>query len=305
MIVLPLTTITDAMLVSSSIPEPDASMGEALWVAGTTYAKGARVIRTQTHRIYESQIDGNVGNTPEAVTSANKWLEVGVTNRWAMFDTLRNSQSVAASPLTITLAPGKRITACALMRLDGDSATVTVTNAQGQQYASTRNLIVRRTASYLDYCIKPFRKRGALLLKDIPPVASPTITLTLTSSSGTVRIGAQGIGQSVYIGEATWGVDDDILNFTQVDRDAFGNAKINPGRGVPTQVPSVVSAKGIVSQVRALRDATNGVPAVYATVEDDSDEFFDGLLLLGIWRRWKLRPVNPLQFENSLELEEV
>jgi hypothetical protein len=52
MIVIPPITITEAM-VSSTIPEPDASVGEVLWNAATNYTAGNTVVRTTTHKVYE------------------------------------------------------------------------------------------------------------------------------------------------------------------------------------------------------------------------------------------------------------
>ena len=40
------TTLTDAMLTSSTAPENDY----AVWASGTAYAVGSRVILTSTHR---------------------------------------------------------------------------------------------------------------------------------------------------------------------------------------------------------------------------------------------------------------
>jgi len=51
--------ITDAML-TSSVPETD----HPEWLPTTSYAAGARVIKTATHRIYESAAGGNLGNDP-------------------------------------------------------------------------------------------------------------------------------------------------------------------------------------------------------------------------------------------------
>jgi hypothetical protein len=67
-------TVTDAVLRASSVEEDDAPA----WAAGATYAKGARVV--DGHRVYESLIDGNVGNAPPST----QWLDVAATNRFAI-----------------------------------------------------------------------------------------------------------------------------------------------------------------------------------------------------------------------------
>ena len=54
-------SMTDAMLVATSVPETD----HPVYSAATTYANGARVILN--HKIYESVQDGNIGKDPPMV----------------------------------------------------------------------------------------------------------------------------------------------------------------------------------------------------------------------------------------------
>ena len=71
------TTLTDAMLSSSTAPENDY----AAWGSGTAYAVGARVILTSTHRRYEA-LAASTGVNP--ASDPTKWLDIGPTNRWAL-----------------------------------------------------------------------------------------------------------------------------------------------------------------------------------------------------------------------------
>ena len=57
--VIPPVTITDSILLSSSVPETDY----AAWNSGTTYSIGNRVILTSTHKIYESLQNSNLNKT--------------------------------------------------------------------------------------------------------------------------------------------------------------------------------------------------------------------------------------------------
>lgn len=73
-------TFSDADLIYTDVPETD----HAAWNSGTTYAKGARVIRTTTHKIYESLQASNLNKTPE--NEPTWWIEVSATNRWKILD---------------------------------------------------------------------------------------------------------------------------------------------------------------------------------------------------------------------------
>lgn len=109
-IVKPLT-VTDAMLVSSDVPETD----HAAWNSDTTYALGERVILTSTHKIYESVQAGNLNKPP--ATEPLWWVEVSPTNRWKAFDFSNSTQTAQADALTYTLRPGAAINSFAALNL--------------------------------------------------------------------------------------------------------------------------------------------------------------------------------------------
>ena len=91
-------TITDAMLTSSTVPEND----HPAWSAGTAYVTGNRVILASTHRRYEA-LAASTGVNP--ATDPTKWLDLGPTNRWAMFDARVGTASTRAASLQAVLAP--------------------------------------------------------------------------------------------------------------------------------------------------------------------------------------------------------
>lgn len=107
--------VAPAMLVSSTVPEDDYPE----WVAGTTYAKDQRVIVAAQHKVYQSLAAGNVGNNPTAVTAEPKWIEVGSTNRWKVFDKSVSSQTKRAGSISYRLKLGQAITSLAALNLTG------------------------------------------------------------------------------------------------------------------------------------------------------------------------------------------
>ncbi len=84
---------------------------ETAYNAGTTYGLGDTVSSSTSHRCYESLAAGNLGNPlpvlPETLTT--KWMDVGPTNRYAMFDLSRNTQTVCDTSIhevmTLDVAP--------------------------------------------------------------------------------------------------------------------------------------------------------------------------------------------------------
>nr|QQZ50317.1 hypothetical protein JKL49_00890 [Phenylobacterium glaciei] len=97
-------TITDAVLTSSSVTEP-----ETLWSGATTYGLSAAVYRVidNVHQRFVSLQAGNLNKIPEALTSSTWWQATGATNRWACFDETVGSLTTRASSIAMTLAlPG-------------------------------------------------------------------------------------------------------------------------------------------------------------------------------------------------------
>ena len=99
---------------------------------------GTHTATAQVHRRYESLAASNTGNPP-AVDNGTKWLNVGPTNRWAMFDLLRNTGTSGTSPMVIVLTPGQRIDAIAAVGIVADSITVAVASASGS-YSHTEEI---------------------------------------------------------------------------------------------------------------------------------------------------------------------
>ena len=299
--VIPPLTITDANLTSSTCAEPSA--GETAWVSGTTYAVGDIRIRTATHRQYQRVIAGAGTTAPELDTT--NWLDVGPTNKWAMFDLLRNTQTSQASPLTVVITPGMRINSLALLGLLADTATATVTVAGVAVYSRTQNLGTRETLDWYDYFFGPFSFMPSWVLFDLPPYTNAVITVTLTRATGPAMCGSLVLGSCVYIGGVQYNSESDVLNFSTVNRDAFGNSILVPRRNIPKTNQTLRCDKSRIDMVRDLRTLLNAAPAVWCGVEDSTDGLFGAFEILGYYRQFTINVDQPTTALITLQLEEI
>lgn len=103
--------VTPEMLVDTNVPEEDYPE----WGPGDSFDTGGRVIVEAEHNVYQSLVDGNIGNVP--VNSPTKWQLVGSTNRWKPFDQKITSQVEQPSLITYQLKPGQTITSLAILNL--------------------------------------------------------------------------------------------------------------------------------------------------------------------------------------------
>ncbi|MEG3089495.1 hypothetical protein [Sphingomonas sp. PB4P5] len=187
--------IPDAALVSTNVAEDDAPE----WAPATSYAIGARVIRSPTHRIYESVVADNVGTDPAGLTS--KWLDVGPKNRWAMFDQALGSSTNHLGSITVTLNPGA-VNAVALLDVVGTTVRV---QADGYDYTATVS-------------------GGAVTFLDLP-AGSGQITVAI-AGPGTVSVGTILVGNLRALGLTEAAPTAGITDYSRKVIDDFGQVTI-------------------------------------------------------------------------------
>lgn len=310
MIVITPLSITDAILTSSTVSEPDT--GEpAAWNSGTTYALDDLVYLASTHKIYQSLQASNTNHDPADDIQGDEdnppvwWNEVGPTNKYAMFDLLRNTQTEAASPLTVELTPGQRINSLAVLSMEADSVTITMQNDAEQVYSYTEDLNQREVFDWFDYFFEEFGTKPSIAMFDLPPYTGGVITVTLTSTSGTVKCGALVIGNQTYLGAVQLQAENDVLNFSRMERNFDGSAKMLQRRSIPKTIQDVFVDKSRINKIRAVRDELNAIPAVWSGLDDDTHGYFETLLILGFYRRFTINLNQEEHAVISLELEEI
>lgn len=237
-ILVPVNVTTTAGVLSS-VTSNGAALAEdtnPVWAAGTTYTSGQRVYLLSTHRVYESTgAAGNAGKDPSlpanqynAAGVATFWIEVGPTNKYAMFDGLITSQTAAASPLVITMTPGA-FNGFALFGIDADSFSVTVKDAPGGNviYSEpTTPLEGSMPGDYYEYFFDRFKPLTQFIRSGIEPYGSSEITLTLNKGSGQVKLGMFAIGDLRPVGIPQRDAKVEPQDFSYFKQDAFGNSTV-------------------------------------------------------------------------------
>ncbi len=188
-------TVAGAVLASSNVAENDA----AEWSASATYATGARVMRVATHRVYESLTAANVGNDPAG--ASGKWLDVGPTNRWSMFDEALGTSTNNTSSIQVALNAGSA-NAVALLDVVASTVRVRATGYDRTVPAGT----------------------GAITFLDLPSNAG-TVTVTI-AGTGTVSVGTLLIGRVTTLGLTEASPTAGITDFSRKDVDEFGEVTI-------------------------------------------------------------------------------
>lgn len=293
--------INDARLTSSTIAEPDT--GETAWNAATSYVLGDVVIRTTTHKKYENILAGVDAGLPE--NTPTRWIEVAPTNRYAMFDTLRNTQSIKASPIIVVLTPAYRIDSIGILSVDADQVDIFITVGAETVYTATRNLNTREVFDWYDYYFSEFSKTPNVVFFDIPPYSNAVITITFTSVS-TIKVGAIVLGNQTDLGNAIHGVASEELNFSRIEREVTGESLLLQRRSVPKINIQSLAQPDKLNKIRETRKNLNAVPAVWSGLDDKiNNPYFETVLLLGVYKRFEINMNNSQLVDINLEIEEI
>lgn len=267
--------VTDATLVSSSILENDY----AAWASGTTYARGAFVISTNTHTVYRSLTDSNTGNDPdqEQIALADpliddpvpiRWQVISATNRWKMFDKKPSVQATAANQIQVVLSPNSIAGGLAGFGIDANSVTVTVDSVSFGGQVFNRTIPMQDetpVVNWYSYYFTPITPLTEFVIPDLPPYGDAQITVTLDRAGATVRCGQIVMGALRAIGTTRIGNTGFTgFDFSFVEQDEFGD--LTTVRRAATRVSDfevLMSNSTLLGFDRLMRDLRGGVAAVW------------------------------------------
>lgn len=285
MIVIPPYEVSS--IASSTLVEPDATLGEVAWVSAASYTAGNRVIRTTTHKVYEA-LSTHTGRSQLPEVDTVYWFEVGPTNKWAMLDYLRNTSStIPSGGFSMTLELNKRVNAIAVMGAQIPDITITVTSATGGGTV---------------YGPTTFEYKTSILVLNIPPYIDAVITVSSVTAGSVASIVC---GTAEEIGYTQKGHTNDAINFSIISRDTFGNSVLVPRRSVPKTYQKILIRKNNLANVLRLRESLNAIPAVWSGLVDSSEGYFESLLILGVYKELSITIDNQEYLSATLELEEL
>lgn len=288
------TTITDARLTSSTAAENDY----AAWSSVTAYAVGARVILTSTHRKYEA-LAASTGVNP--ASDPTKWLDLGPTNRWAMFDARVGTATTRTGSLQVVLAPGAA-DGMALMDTDAESVSVTLSVGGSVIYSKSQSFNIGGTAidNWFSWFFEPLGRKTGMLFLDVPVYESGVLTLTLTrdNPADTVSCGTLLVGRQFDIGDTEHGVDLGIIDYSRKETDQFGVTSV-----VERAFAKRMSAR-VVMQTSAVDDVHRTLASIRATpVLWIGSESYESLTVFGFYKEFSIDLAYPTLSYCSLTIE--
>lgn len=224
------------------------------------------------HRVYvATEKTGNTNKDPSllinqfnAAGQSNYWIDVGPTNRTAMFDGKISSQTIAASPLSFTLTPGG-FGQFALLAIDADSYTATVKDAPGGNVIygePITQLEGSMPSDYYEYFTERFKPLTQFVRDAIERYSNSEITITLSKVTGPVKLGMFAIGSSMPVGIPQRNAVVNPGSFSYFKQDAFGNSTLKKRPNATGMRIPCVTENFNANAVKDTIDSVAGTPVL-------------------------------------------
>lgn len=287
--------VTPTKLIDSNVPETDY----AAWSPTATYAIGNRVMLD--HHNYEAlgSVPAGVKPGAEVVTDTNpaKWLDLGATNRWKMFDEIVGTATSNLGSVSVTIKPGSAVNSIALFNVQGQSATITMTDpVDGVIYSRTVRLI-EPVGNWYDYFFADVDARTSFVILDMPSYGTANITVTITSGA-VASVGALVVGKLVPVGITTYGAKVGLDDYSRKERDKFGNLVVVEGAFSDTGDFPVVIETDQVAKVRKQLIDVRAKPVVWI-----GEETYEATIIYGFFKSLDMIYSGPSVSDCQLTIE--
>lgn len=298
---IPTTTAAVTRAADVGVPQLLSNVleDEPVWSSATAYAIGATVrgaTALTKHKLYYSLVASNQNN---AVTDATKWLALGATNRWKMFDQALNSQTIYPDSISTVLSVKERVDTIALLNIDAELVNVTITDAGVVVFDETYTLTDDAGINnWHGYFFEDVTRASDKIIQNLPLFTGAQIKITLADPGGTVRCGACILGRAKEIGTANYGGSVGIQDYSVKQRDAFGNYTVLERAFSRRASFEVMVQAGYVDRLHTLLAGYRATPIVYIGADS-----YASTVVYGFYRDFSVAISYPSHSLCTLELE--
>lgn len=301
--VLTASYLTNVAVPTTTGSNPDPALAHN---PATAYTVGNQVYLLSTRRRYQSRTAHTNKDPALALPNAPSadWADIGALNAYSAIDLYRNAPTCNAESVVLVFKLGRRSNSVGMAGVLGSTARVKVFEGTQLTFASASAMTYRETLTWYEYVHGEFKFRSKFARFNLPPITAGIVQVIVDRPGLEAMLGGTGLGMSEFVGKTLSQAEVDSLNFSRINRDAFGTADLVPSRSIPKFSVVVHVEKTRLGRVLRLRDELNAVPAFYYGLDDLSDPNAEALALLGIYRTFK-----PVLANNSasfqLDAEEI
>jgi len=229
------------------------------------------------------------------------WLDMGASNRWAMFDSYNTSQSTAPDQIQVEVeAAGVRIDALALLNISAAEVTiVSTTDDDGEIYNQTFSMVsTDGITDWYAYFFEEIIRKNDLIVLDLPPYVGQTITVTASDPGDIVAIGLLVMGQLKLIGGTTYGAKIGITDYSRKVADDFGNYTIVERPFSKRGDFNVWTDTNRIDEIQRILSLYRATPIVYIGADDFTSTYY-----FGFYKSFEQEIATPYKSYCTLEIE--
>lgn len=250
---------------------------------------GPFVMRSSRHEVYQRVDDGISLLPPES--DPDHWIRVGLTNRWAMFDSNVNTRSVGGEDgLQVKLRPGM-CNGVALLNLvdirdmtivcrypsagqpDSDTTrdyaqgiTLRTVVAGGEvQMIYQVNLERRNVSDWKSFFVEPYEIRADVFFGF---QSRSDVTIEISVPGGNPQVGALIVGNFVELGQVQLGIRAGVDDYNRYDTNQFAETSITQIGFLKTSSYSIVVPRWAINRAHSTLTSVMGRQTVFIASDD-------------------------------------
>lgn len=292
MIIVNPVVISPAMIVDSNA----AVSTRTAWNSATAY-----VINDEVYYNYKDWIALAASTNVAPGTDATKWLEIGASNRYAMFDGVINNVTSATTTLDVTVDPGLVVNSLSLFQVSANTVQVQVIDpVEGIVYNRTENMQdTTFVVDWYSYFFEPIANKTDITFTDLPAYGSANIRMVANATVGEQAIiGEAVIGRQRKLGVTNFNTSVSIQDYSRKERDQFGNVLVVERQFAKLADYDVTVETSVVNLVQKSLADIRTTPTVFIGDPDRPET-----IVYGFYRNFNIVLSTPSISECTIEVE--
>lgn len=178
----------------------------------SAYAVGDQVIKSSIHKKYQCLVETITDPEIGVDEVPPKWVDLGATNRWAMFDGINTYQSTYPSDVDIRVRPIGVVDSISIFNIENVTSIEITTSVpdSGSTYTETHDTTGKES----------------LVTYDFPPYENPTVDIKFIGTD--IKVGEVVMGTGTVLGVLLAGAVSDRIDYSRYTYDEFGELTYVP-----------------------------------------------------------------------------
>lgn len=285
--------ITPPMVTASN-----AGAADPEYMPSAVYNLGDRVFVTATGKTYECIQAPATGKNP--ASEPLYWMLTKSSNRWSMYDSEVSTATTTAGDLTTTLTVPGRINALALFGVVGSKIVVTQRSAGGAVLATFSKALRTQPADWYEYFYIEPEQIPDVVFTGLVPSTGSRLEIVIT---GPAACGAIVAGNTFDLGDAEWGAQTSIIDYSRKNTSAEGVQSFEPGRFSRRMSVRLEQPRERYPAVQRTLEAVRATPCVWLGVP--GSETYSPMTIYGYYKDFSLEVTYPTKHLCSLEIESL